>query len=92
MPKKVCPTVNARKALNPIWKTACLKGRCWGPKGKKPSSFAGTNITFAVGSELVSISKMPFQERCRKLPSNRLHIPSLHHQCKFLYSRSPSLS
>lgn len=42
--------------MEPFWGKADLKGRCWGPKGKG-GQYTGTNITFAVGEELVSISK-----------------------------------
>ncbi len=49
--------VQARKALDSLWKEeAQLKGRCWGPKGKD-NPFSATNITIAIGTELVSISQ-----------------------------------
>ena len=55
--KSIDPTVKARKALNILFeKRAWLKGRCWGPK-RKTNPFSGTNITIAIGDELVSISQ-----------------------------------
>jgi len=49
-------TVLARFAVDSIWKSSDLKGRCWGPKkSKKISPYAGTNITLAIGDELVTI-------------------------------------
>lgn len=50
--------IKARKALEPVWKRASLKGRCWGPK-KKDNPYGATNITIAIGKELVSISQDP---------------------------------
>ena len=50
------PTVPARKALEELWREADLKGRCWGPR-KPENPFAGTNITIAIGGELVSVSQ-----------------------------------
>jgi len=49
------PTVKARKSLDGFWERADVKGRCWGPK-RKDNSYSGTNITFALGDELVSVS------------------------------------
>jgi hypothetical protein len=46
----------ARKALQPLWEKASLKGRCWGPK-RTNNPYSASNITFAVGEELVSISQ-----------------------------------
>jgi hypothetical protein len=56
--ESVCPTVKARKALDLLWAKAHMKGRTWGPKGKKknPSPYAGTNILLAKGNELASVS------------------------------------
>lgn len=53
------PTVQARKVLDELWSEADLRGRCWGlRKGiKSDNPFAGTNITIAVGGELVSVSR-----------------------------------
>lgn len=48
--------VEARHTLQPLWEKACLKGRCWGPK-REGNPFSGSNITFAVEGELVSISQ-----------------------------------
>ena len=50
------PTVLARKVLDELWREADLRGRCWGLR-KFANYFAGTNITIAVGSELVSVSR-----------------------------------
>ena len=50
----VCPTVLARKAMDKIWNSSHMKGRTWGPKGKK-GLFRGTNILVARGKELVSV-------------------------------------
>lgn len=51
--------IEARKALNPLWKIAQLKGRCWGPKLKNDNPFFGSNITLAAGDNLVSVSQDP---------------------------------
>ncbi|MDD5431060.1 MAG: hypothetical protein PHP03_02440 [Candidatus Pacebacteria bacterium] len=57
MKEKVFASVEARKVLDGIWKDeAQLKGRCWGPK-KNGNLYGGTNITIAVGNELVSVSE-----------------------------------
>jgi hypothetical protein len=41
-----------------VWKNSDLKGRCWGPRGKeRVSPYAGTNITLAIGDELITISE-----------------------------------
>jgi hypothetical protein len=49
-------TVLARFAVDAIWKSSDLKGRCWGPKGsKRPSPYAGTNITLAIKDELITV-------------------------------------
>jgi len=57
--------IAARKALDDLWKSADLRGRCWGSKRKEnphwePSQienpYASSNITLAVGDELVTIS------------------------------------
>lgn len=50
------PLIRARKALDSVWKRASLKGRCWGPK-RKDNPYSASNITIAVGEELVSISQ-----------------------------------
>jgi hypothetical protein len=56
----ICISVKARKALEELWVGSCLKGRTWGPKGrKKPSQYAGTNITLAFDDELVVINLTP---------------------------------
>jgi len=48
-------TVAARKAMETLWQEAHLKGRCWGPRN--PSNrYAATNITIAIGDQLVSVS------------------------------------
>ncbi len=49
------PLIKARKALESLWKSADLKGRCWGPKHNN-NPYAFSNITIAVGNELVTIS------------------------------------
>jgi hypothetical protein len=46
----------ARQVLEPLWRAAWLKGRCWGPKSEK-NPYSATNIIFCIGSELVSISQ-----------------------------------
>ena len=52
------PLIQARKVLAPLWKKAMLKGRCWGPRnGNNP--YGASNITLAIGEELVSISQKP---------------------------------
>jgi len=48
--------VKARQVLEPLWRAAWLKGRCWGPKSEK-NPYSATNITFCIGSELVTISQ-----------------------------------
>ena len=49
--------VQARQALDLLWKKeAQLKGRCWGPKSED-NPFSATNITIAIGTELVSVSQ-----------------------------------
>jgi hypothetical protein len=51
-------TVQARMTVDLVWKNSDLKGRCWGPRGaKRVSPYAGTNITLAIGDELVTISE-----------------------------------
>lgn len=50
------PMIRARKALSGLWKGAWLKGRCWGPK-REDNPYGATNITLAIGKELVSISQ-----------------------------------
>lgn len=53
------PLVRARQALNLLWeKEADLKGRCWGPK-RENNPYSASNITIAIGTELVSISQDP---------------------------------
>jgi hypothetical protein len=52
--------IEARDALDPLWQSALLKGRCWGRKdGTNP--FACSNITLATETkgriELVSVSQ-----------------------------------
>jgi len=42
----------ARQVLEPLWRAAWLKGRCWGPKSEK-NPYSATNITFCIGNELV---------------------------------------
>lgn len=50
------PMVLARKALDDLWKNeAQLKGRCWGPV-KPDNPYMATNITIAIGNEMISIS------------------------------------
>ena len=44
----------ARKALEQVWKRADLKGRTWGPN-KANNPFRRSNITIAIGREMVSI-------------------------------------
>jgi hypothetical protein len=55
--------VRARKILHSLWTSCWLKGRCWGPKlaegNDRKNPFRGSNITIAVGMELVSISQNP---------------------------------
>jgi len=46
----------ARKALQGLWERAYLRGSCWGPKSKE-NPYSGTNILFAAGKELVSVSQ-----------------------------------
>jgi hypothetical protein len=53
--KKSDSTVQARKILHPLWEESDLRGRCWGLRRSR-NSFAGTNIIFALGEELVSVS------------------------------------
>ena len=48
------PLIKARKALDSLWKLADSKGRLWGP-AKEDNPFRRSNITFAKGTELVSI-------------------------------------
>jgi hypothetical protein len=48
--------VKARHVLDPFWKVAWLKGRCWGPK-KEGNPYAATNITLCIGNELISVSQ-----------------------------------
>lgn len=56
MKNKPDVTVLARFAVDSIWKSSDLKGRCWGPKGSKQSSpYAGTNITLAINDELITV-------------------------------------
>lgn len=50
------PLIKARKALEGIWKSASLRGRCWG-KRKDGNPFGGSNITIAIDGELVSLSQ-----------------------------------
>lgn len=50
--------IKARKALEQLWQEAMLKGRCWGPK-KECNSYKGSNITLAIGNELITISQLP---------------------------------
>ena len=53
--------VEARSALDTLWEEgAWLHGRCWGPVGERRGAenpYARTNITIAVGKELVSITQ-----------------------------------
>lgn len=49
------PMVITRKILTSIWAKAQLRGRCWG-RGGKNNPFNGTNITLAIGKELITIS------------------------------------
>jgi hypothetical protein len=52
--------VKARKALDGLWSMAWLKGRCWGRKLKHAQNpYRNSNITIAIGDELVSISQSP---------------------------------
>lgn len=48
-------TVKARKVLDALWQSSDSRGRCWGLR-KNGNQFAGTNITIALGDELISIS------------------------------------
>ena len=50
-------TVKARKALQPLWKRALLRGRCWGVKQKNKNPFQGTNITIGTENEIVTVSQ-----------------------------------
>lgn len=47
----------AREILDPLWREALLKGRCWGSKKIKGNPFAASNITLALESELISITQ-----------------------------------
>jgi hypothetical protein len=50
--------VEARKALDGFWSRAWLKGRCWGRKlGHTQNPYLNSNITIAIGNELVSVSE-----------------------------------
>lgn len=50
--------VKARKALDELWCLAWLKGRCWGKKlEQEQNPYQNSNITIAVGNELVSVSQ-----------------------------------
>ena len=53
--------IKAKKVLNPLWKRAWLKGRCWGTKTEHglENPYFGSNITLAINNELVSISQDP---------------------------------
>lgn len=52
------PMIKAREALDSLWEKAWLRGRCWGLKLKRQNNpYRATNITIAIGSELVSISQ-----------------------------------
>jgi hypothetical protein len=55
------PLIKARKCLDRFWKEVWLKGRCWGPPyvAGTLNPYAASNITIAVGNELVSISQNP---------------------------------
>jgi len=48
--------IQARIILNSLWQNALLKGRCWGPK-TEDNPFAASNITIAIGTELISVSQ-----------------------------------
>jgi len=49
------PVVLARAALEDMWERVVqLKGRCWGPS-KEDNPYKGSNITMAIGDELVSV-------------------------------------
>jgi hypothetical protein len=52
--------IKAREVLSPLWdfKKAWLRGRLWG-RGKKDNPYRASNITIAIGKELVSISQGP---------------------------------
>ena len=50
------PIIKARKVLNSLWQEASLKGRCWG-LAKRDNPYSATNITIAIGTELVSVSQ-----------------------------------
>ncbi|OGZ19090.1 MAG: hypothetical protein A2Z68_01675 [Candidatus Nealsonbacteria bacterium RBG_13_38_11] len=52
--------VRARRILQSLWNQAWLKGRCWGPQTEN-NPYAASNITIAVGDELVSISQRDSQ-------------------------------
>lgn len=49
------PTVIARKLVDELWQKSDLRGRCWG-LAKPRNRYRATNITIAIGPELVSIS------------------------------------
>ena len=50
------PLVKARKVLDPLWRAAWLRGRCWGSTSEK-NPYSASNITFCIGEELVTISQ-----------------------------------
>lgn len=50
-------TVDARKALHPLWIKAFLRGRCWGVKQEDKNPFQGTNITMGTENEIVTVSQ-----------------------------------
>lgn len=52
--------IKARNILSPLWKKAWLKGRCWGIKLQdRDNPYLCSNITLAIGDELVSTSQDP---------------------------------
>lgn len=58
----------ARKALNPVWVIAWLRGRCWGEK-RNDNLHGGSNINLFVGKESVTVSqhgdKLAIYEFCQ---------------------------
>ena len=54
------PLIKARKSLDQLWRKSQLRGRCWGTvKEHFNNPFARSNITIAIGDELITIIQNP---------------------------------
>lgn len=55
MPWDFTNIIRAREVLDPFWKKALLRGRCWGVKSIENNPFAATNINLASEDETISV-------------------------------------